>query len=81
MPVLVVDRMRSRKGNFGLDASTVKHVDLIEADVIDATKMVRLALVRLRCKGAFLRFRSTCPFEKRHPAMNQCIPVLVTHVS
>jgi chaperonin GroEL len=41
---VVVDRMRSGKGNHGLDASTCKYVDLIEAGIIDATKVVRVAL-------------------------------------
>lgn len=41
---VVVDRMRSSKGNCGLDASTGKYVDLIEAGIIDATKVVRVAL-------------------------------------
>jgi len=41
---VVVDRMRSCKGNSGLDASTGKYVDLIEAGIIDATKVVRVAL-------------------------------------
>jgi chaperonin GroEL len=36
--------MRSGKGNFGLDASNGKFVDLIEAGIIDATKVVRVAL-------------------------------------
>jgi chaperonin GroEL len=41
---VVVDRMRCGKGNSGLDASTCKYVDLIEAGIIDATKVVRVAL-------------------------------------
>jgi chaperonin GroEL len=41
---VVVDRMRSGKGNNGLDASTGKYVDLIEAGIVDATKVVRVAL-------------------------------------
>jgi len=41
---VVVDRMRFGKGNSGLDASTCKYVDLIEAGIIDATKVVRVAL-------------------------------------
>ena len=41
---VVVDRMRSSKGNMGLDASSGKYVDLIEAGIIDATKVVRIAL-------------------------------------
>jgi chaperonin GroEL len=41
---VVVDRMRSGQGNFGLDASTCEWVDLIEAGIVDATKVVRVAL-------------------------------------
>jgi chaperonin GroEL len=41
---VVVDRMRSCQGTCGLDASTGKYVDLIEAGIIDATKVVRVAL-------------------------------------
>ena len=41
---VVVDRMRSGKGNFGLDASTCEFVDLVEAGIVDATKVVRVAL-------------------------------------
>ena len=41
---VVVDRMRTSKGNNGLDASYGKFVDLIEAGIIDATKVVRVAL-------------------------------------
>ena len=41
---VVVDRMRCGQGNYGLNASTGKYVDLIEAGIIDATKVVRIAL-------------------------------------
>ena len=41
---VVVDRMRSGKGNYGLDASTGEYVDLTETGIIDATKVVRVAL-------------------------------------
>jgi chaperonin GroEL len=41
---VVVDRMRTCNGNCGLDASTGKYVDLIEAGIIDPTKVVRIAL-------------------------------------
>ena len=43
-PGVVVDRMRSGKGTNGLDAATGKFVDLNEAGIIDATKVVRVAL-------------------------------------
>jgi chaperonin GroEL len=41
---VVVERMRSGKGNWGLDAATGAYVDLIEAGIIDAAKVVRVAL-------------------------------------
>ncbi len=41
---VVVEKMRSGTGNFGFDAATRKYVDLIEAGIIDPTKVVRLAL-------------------------------------
>jgi chaperonin GroEL len=41
---VVVDRMRAGTGNFGYDAATGRYVDLIEAGIIDPTKVVRLAL-------------------------------------
>ncbi len=41
---VVVDRMRTGTGNFGFDAATGKYVDLVEAGIIDPTKVVRLAL-------------------------------------
>ncbi len=43
-PGVVIDRMRSGKANAGLDASTGKYVDLIDAGIVDATKVVRIAL-------------------------------------
>jgi chaperonin GroEL len=41
---VVVEKMRSGTGNFGFDAATGKYVDLVEAGIIDPTKVVRLAL-------------------------------------
>ncbi len=41
---VVVDRMRSGTGTMGFDAASVRYVDLIEAGIIDATKVVRVAL-------------------------------------
>ena len=41
---VVVAEMRNRSGNTGFDASTGKYVDLVEAGIIDPTKVVRLAL-------------------------------------
>jgi chaperonin GroEL len=41
---VVVARMLSGKGNEGFDAGRKKYVDLIEAGIIDPTKVVRVAL-------------------------------------
>jgi len=41
---VVVDRMRSGKGNYGFDASRCEYVDLAEAGIIDPTKVVRIGL-------------------------------------
>ena len=41
---VVVEKMRTGTGNFGFDAATSTYVDLVEAGIIDPTKVVRLAL-------------------------------------
>ena len=41
---VVVARMIEGKGNFGFDAGRKEYVDLVEAGIIDPTKVVRIAL-------------------------------------
>ena len=41
---VVVDRMRSTPGTVGFDAASGRYVDLIDAGIVDPTKVVRLAL-------------------------------------
>jgi chaperonin GroEL len=41
---VVVERMRTSAGNVGLDAATGRYLDLVEAGIIDPTKVVRVAL-------------------------------------
>jgi chaperonin GroEL len=41
---VVVEKMRTGAANFGFDAAERKYVDLVEAGIIDPTKVVRLAL-------------------------------------
>jgi chaperonin GroEL len=43
-PGVVVDRMRAGSGALGFDAATGQYVDLVQAGIIDPTKVVRLAL-------------------------------------
>jgi chaperonin GroEL len=41
---VVVERMRGSSGNIGFDAAAGAYVDLVDAGIIDPTKVVRLAL-------------------------------------
>jgi len=41
---VVVGQMRAGQGNFGFDAARGQYVDLVEAGIIDPTKVVRVAL-------------------------------------
>jgi chaperonin GroEL len=41
---VVVAKMLESKGNFGFDAASNTYVDLVEAGIIDPTKVVRVAL-------------------------------------
>jgi chaperonin GroEL len=41
---VAVERMRSSSGNVGLDAARGEYVDLVEAGIVDPTKVVRVAL-------------------------------------
>jgi len=41
---VVVNQMRLGKGNMGFDAARKEYVDLVEAGIIDPTKVVRIAL-------------------------------------
>ena len=41
---VVIERMRSGDGNYGLDAATGNYENLIDVGILDATKVVRIAL-------------------------------------
>jgi chaperonin GroEL len=43
-PGVVVEKMRTGSGNFGYDAARDEYVDLVEAGIIDPTKVIRVAL-------------------------------------
>jgi chaperonin GroEL len=43
-PGVVADRMRCGTGNYGFDAATGEYIDLMQAGIIDPTKVVRIAL-------------------------------------
>jgi chaperonin GroEL len=43
-PGVVAERMRTGTGNFGYDAAHDRYVDLLEAGIVDPTKVLRVAL-------------------------------------
>jgi chaperonin GroEL len=68
---VVVDRMRAGTGNIGFDAATGNYVDLIDAGIIDPTKVVRLALENaVSVAGVLLLTEATMTEvqDKREPA-------------
>jgi chaperonin GroEL len=56
----VVGKMREGAGNLGFDAAQEKYVDLVEAGIVDPTKVVRLALENaVSVAGTLLRTEAT----------------------
>ena len=70
---VVVDRMMGGSGGYGFDASRGVYVDLIEAGIIDPTKVVRIALENaVSVAGVLLLTEATLtevPEPRREPAM------------
>ena len=75
---VVVDRMRKGTGNFGFDAARSEYVDLVEAGIIDPTKVVRLALENaVSVAGVLLLTEATLtevPEPKARRAANHEMP-------
>jgi chaperonin GroEL len=71
-PGVVVSRMRAGSGNAGFDAARGEYVDLVEAGIIDPTKVVRVALENaVSVAGVLLLTEATLteiPEPKREPA-------------
>jgi chaperonin GroEL len=69
---VAIDRMRHSKGALGLDAARGDYVDLVEAGIIDPTKVVRVALENaVSVAGTLLLTEATMtelPEEKRPEA-------------
>jgi chaperonin GroEL len=68
---VVVGQMRGGKANYGFDASRNQYVDLVEAGIIDPTKVVRMALENaVSVAGVLLLTEATLtelPEEKTSP--------------
>jgi chaperonin GroEL len=71
----VVEKMRQGTGNLGFDAARRTFVDLIEAGIVDPTKVVRLALENaVSVAGTLLRTEATMtegPEEKSHSGRSE----------
>jgi chaperonin GroEL len=72
---VVVERMRAGSGNLGFDAGARRYVDLLEAGIIDPTKVVRLALENaVSVAGILLLTEATMtevPEPKAEPAVGE----------
>ena len=70
---VVVDRMRGGTGAFGFDASAARYVDLVEAGIVDPTKVVRTALENAVSVAGILLLTDAVltevPEAKREPAV------------
>jgi chaperonin GroEL len=64
---VVVERVRQGKDSFGFDAAAEKYTDLIEAGVIDPTKVVRAALENAASVAGLLLTTSALVAEKPKP--------------
>jgi chaperonin GroEL len=73
---VVVDRMLGGTGNFGFDASTGKYVDLVEAGIIDPTKVVRLALENAVSAASVLLLTEVTMTEVPEPKAEGAAPAL-----
>lgn len=71
---VVIDRMRSGSGNIGLDASTGQFVDLVEAGIIDATKVVRVALENAVSVASTLLLTEATLTEEREKKREPAVP-------
>jgi chaperonin GroEL len=71
---VVTEKMRTGTGNFGYDAARDRYTDLVEAGIVDPTKVIRIALENaVSIAGVLLLTEATlteAPEEaKREPAM------------
>jgi chaperonin GroEL len=73
---VVVDKMLAGAGNFGFDAATGKYTDLVEAGIIDPTKVVRLALENAVSAASVLLLTEVTMTEVPEPKAEGATPAL-----
>jgi chaperonin GroEL len=73
---VVVDKMLAGAGNCGFDAATGKYTDLVEAGIIDPTKVVRLALENAVSAASVLLLTEVTMTEVPEPKAEGATPAL-----
>ena len=61
---VVVEKVKQEKGSFGFDADKEEFVDMLEAGIIDPTKVVRLALQNAASVSSLLLTTEAAVVEK-----------------
>ncbi|HKZ04768.1 MAG TPA: chaperonin GroEL [Methylomirabilota bacterium] len=71
---VVVDRMRHSVGNMGFDAARKEYVDLVEAGIVDPTKVVRIALENAVSVASVLLLTEATLTEAPEPKKEAAMP-------
>jgi chaperonin GroEL len=74
-PGVVVERMRMGTGNYGFDAARCEYVDLVEAGIIDPTKVVRVALENAASVAGTLLLAEATMTEVEEPKSERQAPL------
>jgi chaperonin GroEL len=74
-PGVVVEKMRSGNGNLGYDAARNEYVDLMEAGIIDPTKVVRVALENAASVAGTLLLAEATMTEVEEPKPERQAPL------
>ena len=72
---VVVSKMREGTGNFGFDAACGRYVDLVEAGIIDPTKVVRIALENAVSVAGILLLTEATMTEVPEPKDHRAVPL------
>ena len=65
---VVLNNVREKSGDFGLDAATEQYVDMVKAGLLDPTKVVRVALQNAASVAALLLTTESAVVEKPQKA-------------
>jgi len=74
-PGVIVEKMRNSTGNFGFDAARGEYVDLVEAGIIDPTKVVRVALENAASVAGTLLLAEATMTEVDEPRQDRAAPL------